>query len=170
MITKNLHKRRGYTLIELIVATGLFAVIMTLVSTGYFMMISITQKAQGTASGINNLSFVLETMTRTIRTGTNYTPLGSSSFSVTNSVNGSPKTYIYSWSDGVVYQNDSALTDPSVNITNLSFTVSGENDTTFGDYQQPYVVIVIEGTTSTKSGSSENFSLRTSAVMRSPDL
>ncbi|MFA6969108.1 MAG: prepilin-type N-terminal cleavage/methylation domain-containing protein, partial [Candidatus Paceibacterota bacterium] len=63
---------RGYTLIELIIAVGLFALVMLLASGAYIMMIGLSRQAQGIATGINNLSFALETMTRDIRTGTNY--------------------------------------------------------------------------------------------------
>ena len=52
-VTMPMKKSRGYTLIELIVAVGLFAVIMTLVSGAYIVMISVTERAQGMASGID---------------------------------------------------------------------------------------------------------------------
>ena len=70
---------RGYTLIELIVAVGLFSFVMTLVSGAYFLMIGINRQAQSIATGINNLSFALETMSRTIRTGYDYDCGGASS-------------------------------------------------------------------------------------------
>ncbi|MCX6786933.1 MAG: prepilin-type N-terminal cleavage/methylation domain-containing protein, partial [Candidatus Kaiserbacteria bacterium] len=108
---------RGYTLIELIVAVGLFALIMTLVSGAYIVMIGLTEQAQGTATGVDNLSFALETMTRTIRTGTSYGS-GGSSFSLINASGGSVN---YSLSSGVIMQNGVALTDPSINITYLNF-------------------------------------------------
>ena len=62
----------GYTLVELIVAVGLFALVMLLAAGAYLMMIGVNRQAQGIATGIDNLSFALETMTRSIRTGTNY--------------------------------------------------------------------------------------------------
>ena len=87
LIMKN-NTTRGYTLIELIVAVGLFAFVMTLVSGAYFLMIGLNRQAQGIATGINNLSFALETMSRTIRTGYDYDcgglgdcPTGATNFS-----------------------------------------------------------------------------------------
>ncbi|MDE1945523.1 MAG: prepilin-type N-terminal cleavage/methylation domain-containing protein, partial [Patescibacteria group bacterium] len=61
---------RGYTLIELIVAIGLFAVVMTLASGAYLIMIGVNRETEGLATGIDNLSFVLESMTTAMRTGT----------------------------------------------------------------------------------------------------
>jgi len=162
----NFQKNRGYTLIELIVSVGVFAMIMTLVSGSYIVMISVTQRAQGTASGIDNLSFALETMTRNIRTGTGYSSTGST-FSFTNA-NGNGMTY--GLSGGAITQGGSPLTDPSVNVTGLSFALSGAAPASALDYAQPYVVITVSGVVSTTAGKSESFTIRTSAVMRTPDL
>lgn len=168
-----LHTRsRGYTLIELIVAIGLFALVMMLVSGAYITMIGLTEQAQGMATGVDNLSFALETMTRTIRTGTNYSCnsvgdcSGGTSFSVKN-MNGT--TMVYTLSNGVITQNGVALTDPSVSISSLHFSVSGTAKTP-ADYQQPSVTIVVSGTVSIGPGKSEPFSIETGATMRGIDL
>jgi prepilin-type N-terminal cleavage/methylation domain-containing protein len=165
----NKRMSRGYTLIELIVAIGLFALVMTLVSGAYLMMISVTRQAQGIATGIDNLSFALETMTRTVRTGTVYSCgggncSGGTTFSVKNS-NGI--TVTYTLSGGAIVQNNIVLTDPSVNVTSLTFYVSG---TPSGDVYQPHVTITVSGTVSAGSGKTEPFSIETGATMRGIDL
>ncbi|MCX6786307.1 MAG: prepilin-type N-terminal cleavage/methylation domain-containing protein [Candidatus Kaiserbacteria bacterium] len=164
----------GYTLIELMVAVGLFALIMTLVSGAYIMMIGITRQAQGMATGIDNLSFALETMTRTIRTGTDYNDglncSGCTSFSV---VNASGATINYKRSvdsngNGSITQNDVVLTDPVVNVTSLTFIVSGAPSS---DISQPYVTIIISGTVSYgPKNKIQPFVVETSATMRGTDL
>jgi prepilin-type N-terminal cleavage/methylation domain-containing protein len=167
-------RARGYTLIELIVSVGLFALVMMLVSGAYLMMINVTRQAQGLATGIDNLSFTLETMTRTIRTGTNYScnsggdcSSGGTTFSVTNS---SGTTMVYTLSNGAIMQNNVVLTDPSVNVTSLKFYVTGTSKTSNGDYQQPHVTITISGTVSSGPGKTEPFSIETGATMRGTDL
>lgn len=159
---------RGYTLIELIIAVGLFALAMTLVSGAYLMMIGVTRHAQGMAIGIDNLSFALETMTRTIRTGTNYSG-GGSSFSVTNA-GGSSVTY--GVSNGAVTQNGVPLTDSStVNVKLLTFNVSGTQPLSAGDTVQPNVTMKIEGTVQGDSKDQpQSFKVETSATMRKTDL
>jgi prepilin-type N-terminal cleavage/methylation domain-containing protein len=166
---KNKFTHRGYTLIELIVAVGLFALIMTLVSGAYIMMIGLTERAQNTATGIDNLSFALETMTRTIRTGTDYGG-GGSSFSLKNA-SGESVSYLLSVSSSdcgtgangclvqVVNGVRSTLTDPSVNITALTFTLSSP---------QPYVTITVSGTVSGKTA--QSFQIKTGAVQRKINL
>lgn len=165
---------KGYTLIELIVAVGLFALIMTLSSGAYLLMIGLNRQAQGIATGINNLSFALETMTRTIRTGTNYScngsgpcPNGGVNFSVKNTNN----TLVnYALSGGVITQNGVALTDSSVNVSSLMFYVSGTATTLAGDYTQPHVTIIVSGTVSSGPGKTETFAVETGATMRGTDL
>lgn len=172
---------RGYTLIELIVATGLFSVVMLLASSAYFLMIGINRNAQSIATGINDLSFVLETMTRTIRTGTAYNCNGSgdcsgaSSFSFKDT-NGSVITY--SWSSNKITKNGIDLTDPNViTITGLKFYTTGTgsyyNHSThavLGDIIQPRVTMIVSGEVSSGPGKRESFTVQTGATMRGTDL
>ncbi|KKW46894.1 MAG: hypothetical protein UY97_C0002G0005 [Parcubacteria group bacterium GW2011_GWB1_57_6] len=168
--TKMLSRRgfgAGYTLIELVVAVGLFALIMTLASGAYLVMIGVNQQSQGIATGINNLSFALETMTRAIRTGTNYSCgggdcTGGTNFSV---LNASGATMTYLLSGGVITQNGVALTDSSVQISSLKFYASG---TAGSDSQQPRVTIVVSGTVPGKAP--QQFTVETGATMRGSDI
>ena len=62
-----MKRARGYTLIELMVAVGLFAIVMMLASGAYLVMIGVSRQTQGIATGVDNLAFALETMTRITR-------------------------------------------------------------------------------------------------------
>lgn len=181
----NLQKKRGYTLIELIVAVGLFSLVMLLASGSYLMMIGLSRQAQGIAIGIDNLSFATEAMARDIRTGTSYNcgglgdcPGGASSFSFINS-SGVLVSYEQGTQQGInsivgdiTKDGGVALTDPSVNITSLTFYTSESSSQTArqGDYQQPHVTIVVSGTVSYAAGKSEPFNIETGATMRGSDL
>ncbi len=191
MITLS-RKNRGFTLVELIVSVGLFALVMTLASGAYLLMISINQRTQAVATGINNLSFAIESMVRSIRTGTGYTCSTSSADPCT--VTG---TQIFSFTDmnnqavsytlaGSAPNNSyiqrtvgsgapSPLTDASlVNITRLTFKVSGAPSYSASgntNIAQPYVTIVISGTTSAgPKNDPQTFNIETSATMRGTDL
>jgi prepilin-type N-terminal cleavage/methylation domain-containing protein len=155
---------KGYTLVELMVSMGLFAIIMLLASGSYLMMISLNRQVQGIASGINNLSFALETMTRTIRTGTGYSSTGST-FSVINE-KGKLMMYAYSDVDKTITQNTFPLTDSSsVKITSLTFNAIGIPS---NDNIQPQVTITVSGTVPGKIP--QFFTIETSATMRSLDI
>src|SRR3989338_9800078 len=131
-------KLRGYTLIELIVALGLFSFVMLLSSGAYLFMIGLNRQAQGVATGIDSLSFALETMTRTIRTGYAYScdncfPSPGNSLTLTSSGGEGTITYARGTQEGpngivgdiVETSTGAILTDPSVNVTSLAFYVTG---------------------------------------------
>ena len=159
---------RGFTLVELIVAIGLFALIMTLSAGAYLLMIGVNRQVQSTATGIDNLSFALEDMTRSIRTGTGYSASVGNTFSFTDA-GGNSVTYrlagtaIEKTRGGVT----SPITEPAVKIQTLRFTPDG---TVRGDGTQARVVIVVAGTVSAGPGKVEPFTVETSATMRGSDL
>src|SRR3989338_5348699 len=67
-----LPAQRGFTLIEMIVAVALFAVVM-LVSVGALLsLVGANRKAQALQSVMNNLNIALDGMVRSIRMGTSY--------------------------------------------------------------------------------------------------
>ena len=166
---------RGYTLIELIVSVGLFSLVMLMASGAYLMMISSNRNAQGITTGIDNLSFALETMTRNIRTGTDYSCNlsgdclnGASSFSFTNA-KGIAVTYdlLGTMIQETTGGESSMLTDSSVNISSLMFYVFGTDPT---DEEQSRVTMVISGTVSVERGRTESFTIETGATMRGSDI
>lgn len=172
-----MNNRRGYTLIELIVAVGLFALVMLLASGAYLLMIGLNRQAQGIASGIDNLSFAVETMARNIRTGSNYNCgglgdcSGSGSFSFKNA---SGATISYNLSSSAIQEtisgNARLLTDPlSVTISSLTFYAVGTGKPP-GDHLQPHVTIIISGTVTYGAGKTDSFTVETGATMRGTDL
>jgi type II secretory pathway pseudopilin PulG len=168
---------RGYTLVELVVSVGLFAFVMTLSSGAYFMMINVNREAQAATVGIDSISFAVEKMVRTIRTGKEYgcngAPSdctgGGTSFSL---VDASGRVIVYSRDTASLEESiDGAaarsLTDPDVNITHLQFFLSGRAP---GDSFQPRVTIVVGGTVLAGPGKIKSFLLQTGASMRGVDI
>ena len=170
-----LSAKSGYTLVEIIVAVGLFAFIMMLSSGAYLVMIGINRQVQGIATGINNLSFALETMTRKIRTGIEYgcpsagidCPNGNSGFSVRN-LDGTTTRYALS-GGAITKDNGVALTDPSVNVTSLMFYASGTRIPP-ADYKQARVTIIVSGKVFYGPEKFEDFTIQTGATMRVIDI
>lgn len=62
----------GFTLIEMIVALGLFSVVITISVGALLSLIASNEQLQKEQSVMVNLSFALDSMTREIRTGTKY--------------------------------------------------------------------------------------------------
>ena len=170
--------QRGFTLIELIVAVGLFAVVMTLASGAYLLMINVNRQTQSITTGINNLSFALQTMTYKIRTGTGYgCPVlgtdcaGGNSFSFKSSEG---PIVTYTLANGKIQETTGTatndLTDPSVNISALTFYAFGTKPTGQGNVEQPRVLIIIKCTVPSGPVTSEPFTVETAATMRGSDL
>ena len=173
---------RGFTLIEMIVSVAIFAIVMVAVSGAYLNLINIDRQTRGTNDVVNNLSFALDSMSRSIRTGTNYCSAStpgcfSSQFSYIDSNN---CIITYALAGGSVVESTKpgvggtcsitsniALTDPRVTVTNLAFYVSGQ---TVGDPLQPVVTFTIHGTLATSPTTSVAFTIQTTATERGIDI
>lgn len=170
---------RGFTLIELIVAMGLFAFVMSISMGAYLVMIATSREAQASATGINNLSYALESMSRDMRTGKSYSlscgPGGSNTFSFDRyDQNGVVTRVVYTLSTGRIYQQEGSdtpypLTDPLVQVGRLMFYCNG-TQRGGGDVVQANVTVVIEGTVSAGPAKSRTFNVQTTSTMRGVDL
>lgn len=178
------HRSRGYTLLELIVSVGIFSVIMLIVTSAYLALIDLDRKARATSDVMTSLSFVVESMGREIRTGTSYQcnttgtncTTGGTSFRYTD---GRGRTITYrrlvdSSGKGAVMVDvngtESALTDPRVDVSTLTFYVRGVGTTGGDAYLPPQVTFVLKGTVQTEPGETVDFSLQGSATERYLEL
>jgi len=63
---------RGFTLIELMVATSIFVIIMLAAMSSLFIMLDAAKNSKALRLAMDNVNFTMESMTRSIRMGTNY--------------------------------------------------------------------------------------------------
>lgn len=85
------QRQRGFTLVEIIVATGLFAAVMLIAVGSLMSIIDANRKAQSQEIVMNNLSAALESISRTVRVGASYacdTSLTSANLTPTNCTSG----------------------------------------------------------------------------------
>lgn len=61
--------QKGFTLIEMLVAVGLFSVVMLVSVAAILSIIGNNKKAQGINNVVNNLNFAIESMVRDMKTG-----------------------------------------------------------------------------------------------------
>ena len=141
-------KKNGFTLIEIIVAIGIFTAVITM-ALATFLNISNIQRKAGALRAINdNLNFAVEMMSREIRTGKNYCASSciGSSFNFTNSQN---ESVIYRMvSNSIERSSDGGasflrLTSPEIDIDNLEFIVPSPAVS-----PQPRVTIILNGSVS----------------------
>jgi prepilin-type N-terminal cleavage/methylation domain-containing protein len=156
----------GFTLVEMIVSVAIFTVVMT-ISLGALLAISESdRRAQTLKSVINNLNFALDSMGRSIRTGTNYHCGTAGTVTTPQDCNLPAPYFAFEAFDGsdVAYCLDNGLikrqvttgvlstdcssanfvpiTSSEVTISNLDFYVKGAPRS---DLIQPKVTIVLSG-------------------------
>lgn len=178
----------GFTLVELMVASSLFLVVMLIVSGSVLSVFNANQKSKNLRSVMDNLNLTLETMTRTIRFGTNYhcgssgvltnpsdcTANPSSSLSI-RSETGTTITYSTTTTSTSISRTISGstynITSPDVTITNLKFWVIGSDPycvSSCGTQNavQPRVIVVISGYVGAKPTTRSTFILQTTVSQR----
>lgn len=145
---------RGFSLIEMIVAVALFAVIMLVAIGALLSLVEANRKARALESVMNNLNISLDSMVRAARMGTKYNCGGAGIPSATDGAdctsgiqNGSVafsfapfgsnscaerERYVYSFSDGALWRSldggdtpASRITAPEVLIEDMQFYVVG---------------------------------------------
>ena len=164
MIGSNFKRQAGFTLVELIVAVGVFAAVVVAVSTIFTSVVNSQRKNVNNEEVLDNARFVLENMARAIRQSMITVPaVGGSASGIT--INHPIKGVIaYSLDNGHIKENTVDLTSDSVFVDNLTFTVSGNSPS---DGVQPRVTISISlRNKNQKPGTDTNINLQTTVTLR----
>lgn len=164
-------KNNGFTLIELMVALGVFMVVMTITLSAFLNLMDIQKKTEAFRKVNDNLNFAMEAMMREIREGKSYCPSGcaSGTFSFTNKDEDAIK---YEWDETGKYikrtkgTDELRMTSDGIKITGLSFLVKGIGA---GDKQQPLVTISISGESGEKDKLKSNLNLQATVSQRKLD-
>lgn len=193
-----MKNQKGFTLIEMIVAVALFAVVM-LVSVGALLaLVGANRKARSLQSVMNNLNIALDGMVRSVRMGSEYhcgvgsvnlpqdcasggTLLAFKPFCTESCDPVNRTVYVFGTGDlscgrGRICKSvDSgrtyyAITAPEVTIDSMKFSVVG-TDSGSTDFVQPKVVITVKGTAGARmKKTTTSFTIQATAVQRELDL
>jgi len=180
---------RGFTLIEMLVSIALFATIMTM-ALGALLALSVAdRRAEALKSAMDNLTFALDSMSRSIRTGSTYhCGAGGIAGSQQDCSSGTYLTYVTATGSRVYYQFDTSdtncgagytgcierstdgtnwfpITSPDLAVTGGSFTVVGASATL-----QPTVFINVTGTVTINGTQQNTFYMQTDVTQRIYDL
>lgn len=193
---KKSARTRGFTLVEMIVAVGLFAVVMLVSIAALLALVDANRRAQGLQSVMNNLNVAVDGMVRSIREGSSYNcgsiPIGDATADCTEGedliafkpftagVSDSPHWLYWFALDergvGRLYKSEDGttsgglpITSPEVSIDSVTFYVIG-SERGNGDTVQPKVTIAIKGTAGQKVTSRTTFHIQATAVQRLLDL
>lgn len=173
----------GFTLVEMIVSLGLFTIILFAISSAFLTMINADRKSRATRIVLDNLSLALEDMSRRIKTGYAYDcgavgvptdcAAGNTTFKFKDQF-GVDTTYKLTLDSQGIERTQGAspalrMTAPEITINNLKFIVKGTAKAGTGDAIQPYVTVLITGTTNVGLTSSV-FNMETTVTQRKYDF
>jgi type II secretory pathway pseudopilin PulG len=195
MRNKNNKKTGGYTIIETMISVSLFTIIVTIALGSLLNANLLHKKSQNMRSILDNLSFVMEDMSRNLRVGYDYHCIDDGNFVLVNPhscvVGGgisfksalggqwvyyiSPDEKIFKIVNGATVQ----LTPDEIKISPASsFTVVGaeppeyddDGNLTSTDDTQPFVTIKLVGKIKLQNNVETPFSLQTSVSQRKIDI
>ncbi len=164
---KNIPKNRGFTLIEIMVATVIFMLIMVSAIGALVSTSNSAKKAKALRTSMDNVNYAMDNISRSLRLGSNYYCPGGSSITIPQATNptmdcigGAPSIAFMPSGKSIVEQSFRlssnneiekcedrtpsciALTAPEVEITDLFFEVKGSG---ISDGVQPSVFVRIKG-------------------------
>lgn len=141
---------RGYTLLEMMVSVGLFSVVMLIATAAYLTLISVDRQTRATSDLMTNLSYTVDNMSRSIRTGTDYC-VASCSQTRFSFIDSEGRQIVYRLSGSTITRQidgatEVAITDPRISIASdgLRFYVWGEAEGS-ADNTQPRVLFTVKG-------------------------
>jgi len=178
MKTKFLHKRKtaaGFTLIEMMVAVSIFAIVAMITSGSFIIMADLYRKVQTNRAVIDNLNLAMDTMALQIREGRNYdfscnggvSCIAFDELSIETNQLTTNRHLFYKLEDSRLVQcvgtaspaDCQALTSPEITVDGLEF---------FRDdsLEVPRVTVVLSGVATSKVGLSSDFLLQTTLSQR----
>lgn len=194
---KKRKSKKGFTLIEMMVAVALFAIVMLVAGATLLSLVYANRKAEALQSVINNLNVSLDDMVRNLREGSNYRCGGEAS-SYGDCTSGGSVIYFtpfgsptddqpqddwgYAFDSSGAYcgadricenQNGRGwvpITSSEVQIQSLVFYVVGTKPASEGGTAQPKVVFTIKGQAGTQANTVSTFDIQATAVQRELNL
>ena len=191
---KKLEQSRGFTLIETMIAIAVFLIVVMIGMGALLNASAIHKKSQDIRSIMDNLSFVMEDMSRNLRTGYDYYCVSDGNFPPApttrscamgvsqgisfkdTSVDNSISQWAYKIEDSKIYKSTDGTTfglplntdEIIIDPVNSGFTVTGAEPP--GDIDQPYVTIRLVGHINFKGTDAPiPFNLQTSVSQRLVD-
>lgn len=131
-----LKNKKGFTLIELMVAIGLFSIIMVIATGGFVRFLKIQRQSSAFTFVNNSLSSALEQMAKEIRTGKNFSTDGAScpsSGAALSFVNSKGANATYYLENGAVKRGTDCssgqeITGNKVSVGYLNFLISSDSN------------------------------------------
>jgi prepilin-type N-terminal cleavage/methylation domain-containing protein len=181
MNNKTKKNNKGFTLIEMLVSVAVFSVVLTIVLGTIVTIVDTSRKARSMTEVMNNLNFSFESMTRTLKSATKITTVGSDKIEAIDQ-SGNRITYSFSnvaISKQVDKKNGGSFTNgENIPITSsttkiVTYTISklsSGNFVTSNGTGQPRIFFSIKGRVETTKGISSEFNLQSTVSQRQLEI
>lgn len=141
---KNIRKQRGATMVELIISTGLFVILISIASTSFIQALRTQRIVTNLSASMNDIAFVMEQISREVRVGFSINGGGGSMDFINPDGDRIHYKFIGSGIGRCVNSCTSdgsykLLTSPDVEIDSLEFILQGASS---GDGEPPRVTII----------------------------
>ena len=179
MIGGNMSSSKGFTLIEILVVTAIFGVLITAMAGIFVSALRTERSILASKKVLGQLSYTVEYMSRALRmaekdktgtcipSGSNYQITGRNGIRFINAIQASECQEFFLDDNGQLNHETPTgtayLTSSDITIDNLTFDLSGQTET---DNLQPFVTIYLEAYTA----ESPITKLQTSISQRNPDI
>lgn len=183
---KTMTKQKGFLLIELMVSMSVFLVVMMIVVGSVISVLDANSKSQNKKIALDNLNYVIESMSREIRFGTTFRCGTSGDF---NQPADCPSSGHYAFmfktatNDRIIYSISGNKIVRSINGSSYqdltsdseliitSFNVRIVGSLSYGsDYLQPMVIINVSGYVGTEISTRSYFDLQFAVSQRKLDI
>lgn len=176
------QKNAGFTLLEMIVAIGVFIVVVTVSLSAFLNVHDIQVRMSAFRAANDSLNFVVESMAREIKEGTDHQcGFSGGSYGLCGDEISYDKIKFntvdtlseieYEFDDTKIKRNTADFTPSNVTIGGLSsFIVRGFAPFSSGNYQQPLVIITIQGEAGSKEKLKSRVNIQTTVSLRQLDL
>lgn len=178
------NKTKGFTLIELMTAVSVFAVVMVISMGAILGVFDANRKSESLKTVMDNLNFAVDSMSREMRFGKNY-HCGSGTLTVPQNCStggGTQVSFLSSGNEQIVYRLTGtqieksvdggltyiSVTAPEIQIESLTFYVLGASPAP-ANTLQPKVLIKIKGSAGSKIKTKSDFALQTLVSQRLQD-
>jgi prepilin-type N-terminal cleavage/methylation domain-containing protein len=180
MISQNQSQKnteKGFTLIEMLVSVGLFSIVLLVVMGSILTIVDVNRKSQSLTVVMNDLNFVLEAMTRTIKTG-ELDSLDSRSYNPIGIVDQDGRIVQYAFEEtdnkGRIERTITIPGNPpgdTISLTSSQMDIDKAEFTVFNDPNnlQPRVLVLLKGTVEVGPKISSDFMIQTTVSQRNLD-
>lgn len=172
MSDKLKNKKKGFTMVEMLVSVAIFSIVITMVMGTITTIVDASRKSRTMTEVMNNINFSFESMTRTLKTARSIDTVTQNSIRATDQQG---RIIVYNFSDSGITKSIDGSSPDSITASDLKLASWKIQKFTSGlglpsGGEQPRVFFSIRGRVETAKGIASEFTLQSSVSQRQLEL